>query len=53
MAQACSLRYFDLHYWKRIDTLVSLHFRLSTTDWQHLEAANIRQPALHGPSQDG
>jgi hypothetical protein len=53
MAQACPLRYFDLHYWKRTDTLVSLHFCLSTSDRQHLEATNIRQPALHGPSQDG
>jgi hypothetical protein len=53
MAQACPLRYFDLYHWKRIDTLVSLHFRLSTTDWQHLEATNIRQLTLHGPSQDG
>jgi hypothetical protein len=53
VAQARSLRYFDLHHWKCIDTLVPLHFRMSATDRQHLEATNIRQPTLHGPPQDG
>jgi hypothetical protein len=50
VAQARSLRYFDLYHWKRIDTLVSLHFRLSTTDREHLEAKNIWQSTLHGPT---
>ena len=53
MAQARSLRYIGFHCWKRIDTLVSLHFHLSTTDRKHLEAQDFRQPTLHGAPQDG
>lgn len=53
VAEARTLRYSSIHHRKRFDSMVPLHFRLSTTNRQHLEAPNVWQSSLHGPPQDG
>lgn len=53
LAQESPLRDLNIHNWQRFDPMVLVHFHLSASDRQHLEAANLWRTALHGSPRNG